>query len=1692
MSDEVRATPRPTATSEPQAELLVSLLGSMLVEFDGRPLHVAGRQRRRLLALLACRPGRDVSAEALIDAMWGDDPPPSAAKTVQSHVVRLRQSLAAAGDAIQTSPGGYRLNIDPASTDVTRFERLATEGANELRLGHFAASTKLLCAALELWRGPALIEFGDANFAIGDRVRLEERRLTALEDLAAAQLGTGAAPTVVPEMERVVAEHPGRERAWELLMRALYASGRQHDALAAYQRARIVLGDEFGLEPGHELRALEQRILEQDPTLIGPGNRAALPAPLRDDTPLVGRQHELAWLAASWARACRGTGQVRAVLGPSGSGRTRLVAELASEVISGGGSVEYVSGRAGLHLLADGPGPGSIIDAIGERCRVAPLLLVVDDVEWTPPPSIDAIRALATAAERLKLLLVMIGHSADGPGIQLIHELETSCAATLDLVPMSDDEIAAVILGEGGDSEAIDAAVAMAGGLPGIARREAAAWAERAAADRLNVATSISIDSRSAAEIAGTSVHNEVLRLVEARGRRSALAGAEWAGRQPYRSLATYESADADLFVGRERVVAELTARVLDRRLVAVVGASGSGKSSLVRAGLLPLVRSGRLPGEGPWRADVIVPGSDVLAAIETVAGLDEPGRKLLVIDQFEEVLSSGATDAVAGRLLDLVLDPAVDARIVLVIRADQLGALASSRPLAELIEDAQVLVGPPSDEELRRIVVEPARRTGCTVEPELVSMIAADVAGHDAALPLVSAAMAAVWERREGETLSAQSYIDIGGLAAAVERLGDRALAAVGPTGHGAMRAAMLRLVDVTDDGVWRRRRVDFASLTPDLGPAIDALVDARLVARTGDEVAVVHEVVFRAWPQMVTWLDEARVDLTLERDLRAAARSWDAQGRSDDEVLRGGRLQAATDWVARRGDVPPLIAELVEASRDWAERDDRAIRAQLAREHRSRRRLRVALVAASLLLVVALTAGMVAAVQRNRADTNRDRAEAARTEAVAQQQIAAQDALVNASVAIRGGRRDLAALLAIEAHRRSPSAATENALFGLFTQFPGVGRTVELADGPVAGAYFELLPDGATIAAATQSDAVRLIDVATGRDIALLRTGAEHPVNGWTEFFAATPDSRLLAVSITRAVAQPDGSEADSTNLSVWNVATQQAVFTGVEVPTGIGSLALSTNGRLLAAAGGEEGRTLILDATSGSVLSELEPIPRPDDAIYFRNTVAVVFMSDDRLIVTSQAGPIRIVDPHTGTERQRFESPGQTAEAAAVLAPDESWLLTSGARGLMRYDLPAGTPTWGAPSNHVCQASAVTPIGLALCAESGGRVTSIDLATGGVAAARFEGMTGAIGSAATPDGSTVIVFGDERYSLWRTDGSGLVSRVLSRSDTPFIAGYTADGSRLLLDAEGDDGPAVEIVDASTGEVVDRIAGASMVHPTQAPKRVIMRFADGRVGWYDLAARRPIGAAVDPGFEPADIIATADGALAWSYDGQMVALDLTEGRVLDSQDVHRSMWQVVVGPDGRTYNLTFDDKMQRRDPVTMAVEATADPVDSVTSAHSNFIAGSDVLVFSASRGDHYLLDPDTLRTVGTLPASRGGFTDLALDAGENRLLTIGADDEIRLYDLGARVQLGVGLPFSVSVPFYFGDHRGLALRPDGRQAAFAIPGGIAIWDLDPDSWVIAACELANRNLTREEWESYIGAPAEYHATCPQFPIDS
>ena len=216
-------------------------------------------------------------------------------------------------------------------------------------------------------------------------------------------------------------------------------------------------------------------------------------------------------------------------------------------------------------------------------------------------------------------------------------------------------------------------------------------------------------------------------------------------------------------------------------------------------------------------------------------------------------------------------------------------------------------MVGPPTDDELRRIIDVPARRTGCHVEPALLDMVADDVAGHDAALPLVSAALAEVWRHRVGNTLTADGYARLGGLSAAVERMGTRAIERAGD--EQAIREVMLRLVEVTEDGEWVRRRVPVDDVPDELANAVDALVDARLVQRDHRQIDVVHEVVFHAWQQLASWLEEARGELVLERELRSAARAWDVNGRHDDDLYRGARLVAGDEFISRRTDVHPVI---------------------------------------------------------------------------------------------------------------------------------------------------------------------------------------------------------------------------------------------------------------------------------------------------------------------------------------------------------------------------------------------------------------------------------------------------------------------------------------------------------------------------------------------------------------------------------------------------------------------------------------------------------------------------------------------------------------------------------------------------------------------------------------------------------------
>ena len=292
------------------------LLGPLEAIVGGDPIRLAAQKPRALLALLLLDRNRVVATDRLVDELWGDAPPAQATKTLQVYVSQLRKELGP--ERLATRAPGYELRVADGELDLDRFDALVRTGREQLAAGDAAAAASTLRDALALWRGPALQEFRSEPFAGGAAARLEELRLGALEDRLQAELDAGAAADVVPELEQLVVSEPLRERPRELLMLALYRSGRQADALDLYRRARELFVEELGIEPGPALRELEQAILRQDAALAAPRRArgvvaAAAPTPLRRRRRLLG--------AATLAAAIIAAALVVAFV-PRGSHRT--------------------------------------------------------------------------------------------------------------------------------------------------------------------------------------------------------------------------------------------------------------------------------------------------------------------------------------------------------------------------------------------------------------------------------------------------------------------------------------------------------------------------------------------------------------------------------------------------------------------------------------------------------------------------------------------------------------------------------------------------------------------------------------------------------------------------------------------------------------------------------------------------------------------------------------------------------------------------------------------------------------------------------------------------------------------------------------------------------------------------------------------------------------------------------------------------------------------------------------------------------------------------------------------------------------------------------------------------------------------------------------------------------------------------
>src|SRR5262245_30371344 len=951
------------------------VLGPLEVaELGGDPLPIAGSKERTILACLIARAGQVVPVDDLVDELWGDSPPRAPEKTLTSYVSRLRRDLQPAraagsnGDVIVFRSGGYALEQDGHQIDAVGFEELATEGHRLLDAGRTDEADGLLAEALELWRGAAYQGYRFTGFGAAEGERLDELRRTAAEDLIEARVGGADPGRLVPELEAMVRDEPLRERRWAQLMVALYRAVRQAEALQAFARAREVLVDELGVEPGGELQRLQAAILAHDPDL----DRAAPARPTPTDV----------------------------------------------------------------------------------------------------------------------------------------------C---------------------------------------------------------------------------------------------------------PYKGLARFEAADAEFFFGREPIVADAIGRMVVGPFLALIGPSGSGKSSLLRAGVVHAVASGAMPGSDRWSVTVIRPGEHPLSALGDA--LDQPSdHTLLAIDQFEEVFTACADVDERTAFLDAITAAAVPdgpVTVALAMRADFYGRCAEHRALATLIAANQILVGPMDAEELRRAIGSPAARAGLTVEESLVDALVSDTAGQPGALPLLSTALLELWTRRLDGTLRLEDYLRAGGVEGAVARLAEDAYGRLDEPQQAAAKRILLRLAADGEGSDVVRRQAPLAEFDlerdQEAAHAMAVLADARLITVSEGTVEVAHEALLREWPRLRSWLEEDADGRALRRHVTEATHTWDEGGRDPADLYRGARLTAAWDWAGTRDD------DLNDQELRFLRESHAASEGEASRARRTNRRLQGLLVGVAVLLVASLVIGNVALTQRDRATDTLTLADASR--------LASQSRLEPDP--------QLALLMAREAVNINDSPEARSALFAALERSPAIIERMYAPGGPspLGGErqWIAISGDGSTIAIGDSGPTVQLFDA-----VAQVAMGSIDVGSG-TERGVFDADGTTLVVASGNAIASID-------------VATR-AVSAHVPVDASVDAIAFDPRGGgLVSAEHGADGTELLVprDPVTLEPTGRSIPTPGKDEAGFPQISAplpvfAMAFAPDGRLVTTRTNGPTLLWNP-ARTAYRTFDIAGQ----------------------------------------------------------------------------------------------------------------------------------------------------------------------------------------------------------------------------------------------------------------------------------------------------------------------------------------------------------------------------------------------------------------------------------------------------------------
>ena len=1705
--------------------LEIRVLGRVDALVDGQPLPLGGSKQRAILAMLALRANRTVSVDDLIDGLWGDRPPASAASNLSLYISRLRKALGAEGSGatIVTRGRGYELQLPTDAVDAARFERLVERARVEAEQGIVDGAAR---GALELWRGAPLTDVASEPFARAEIGRLEELHLRAIGLSIDAELAAGRHADVLGNLEALIAEHPLHERFHAQRMLALYRAGRQSEAIEAYRNAHRTLVKEIGVEPGPELRELQEAILRHDPALAARPPPRELPRQLEGGSPLLaGRDRELRWLRKRWQDAQAGRSRVALLCGPPGIGKTRLAAEFAADLQRAGAAVHYATGAGSRDSAI------RALRAAEESGR--PTLLVLDDADDASPAVLDAAVALTQPHDSALLLLVL---HRDEQGPPAFARLEADGAAQRSILqplrPEAAAEIAKLYEPADGAAMPLEALTAESQGVPLRVHRAASSWAQAQAAARLEATVGRTASERGDLRATEAEVAASVADLQVARERSRLYVLEEPIDPSapevcPFRGLAPFDSAHAEYFFGRERLVAALSARLVGSTLMAVVGPSGSGKSSVVRAGLLPSLADGALPGSERWPQVLMRPGERPLAELGRAVARVAPGeggwdgedplarslaslrpdeRLVLAVDQLEEIFTACRDEAERAAFTEALAALADDADqrvvVVLAIRGDFCGRCAEYAALSEPMSANTMFVGPMRRDELRRAIELPARRAGLRVEPRLTLALIGEVADEPGGLPLLSTTLVELWEERSGRTLHRASYEASGGVSGAVARLAERAYRRLSEPQRKRARAILLRLTDAEQPAPVRRR-VPLSELEAErdeeTARALALLTESRLVTVDEGSVEVAHEALLREWPRLRGWLEEDAEGRRLHQHLIHAADEWQGSGREPGELYRDARLGSALDWaVSHDPELNALEREFLDESRAASERE-------AERQRRTNRRLTALLAGVGVLLAAAVVAGIIALSERQGA---RDAAIVA-------------DAQRLGAEALGEDQLDRALLLANAGAVLDDSVTTRSNLLSTLLRSPAAIGVLEGAGAPFTS--IALSPDGATLAVGEAGGAVTLFNTETREPIG----DHQAPAGVWRLAFDPEGASVALAGSA--------GSGVRSAFVEILDADTAR-----VRSSISLGRQPAGANlGAFVTVNYGPDGRSLIVTYSGGYMnhttgvfmrrfnARDATPLGRAVRVAPRSTTAGPVSSPEGRLIVPTDRATY-VVDP----ERLRVVRRYRIGALTAGISADGSTLAVEDPDGSLRVlDLNsgrvrtlAGAAAGVKPNPFIGEDAtfgigAVSPDGRTLATWDGNENVILWDLREGLPAEIFEGHVRDAGiQVFSPDGRTLYTAGDDsRVIIWDVAGdrrlgvpfrTGIVYETGEKFPPPFA--ISPDG-RTLAVARFDG--RVDLIDAETlrrTRSFEAFDDRSAVAIEYAPdgRTVAVAGGGGGVGVWEAGSGRRLGPLLRSPRGPVANNRPNVQALAFGPGNRLAAAEV--GGTVRIWDVARrelvgppfhlppAVLGLAFSPDGSQLAIPFgavfseDDGIEVRE-VGSGKRLARLPVPGEQRLRRGLVLGpgraprtvafspdGSLLAGGQMDGTALLWATDDWRRVGAPLALREATALAVAFSPDGRTLVASHNDgAVVLWDVASQQPIGSPLPGPTET------YTTARFTPDGSRLFVLQDDGRAFrWEVDPAAWRRHACAVAGGGLTPEQWAEV--AEQDYVSACP------